>query len=124
MEQEPKPQKPKNLDEEEDFHFIVGKTEEGILAIDSDIKTKYVNQKMAGVFGYSADAMIGAPLFQFMDVEGQQIAMTNISSRRPGAVQKHRFKFLHKNGGHIWVILVTNPLTDNEWRYIERWQQS
>lgn len=107
---------------EERYHSIINESQEGILAIDSDIRTKYINQKMAGVLGYSADLMIGVPLFEFMDEEGQKTALSNISGRRVGATEKHKFKFRHKNGEHLWVTLVTNPLIDDEWRYIERWQ--
>ncbi len=57
---------------EESFRSAINADEKGVLAIDSDIRTKYVNQKMAGVLGYSADLMIGIPLFEFMDEEGQK----------------------------------------------------
>lgn len=107
---------------EERYRSVINECEEGILAIDSDIRTKYVNQKMAGMLGYDADLMIGVPLFEFMDEEGQKVTMSNISSRRWGVIEKHKFKFRHKSSEYLWVTLITNPFTEDEWRYIERWQ--
>jgi diguanylate cyclase (GGDEF)-like protein/PAS domain S-box-containing protein len=61
--------------------------------------------------------MHGRPLFDFMDDEGKVITARNVERRRQGIAEEHEFKFRRQDGGEIWTLLNTVPLTDDAGRY-------
>jgi PAS domain S-box-containing protein len=102
---------------EERYRQIVEMAHEGIWMIDAESRTTFANNRMAEMLGYRADEMLGAPLFDFMDAEGQQIAAANVERRRQGIEEQHDFKFRRKDGAAIWALLSTNPLHDSAGHY-------
>jgi len=52
------------------YQQIVESAEEGIWLVDQQWSTVYVNQRLADMLGWSADAMLGRPITDFMDVAG------------------------------------------------------
>src|SRR6266487_3018067 len=102
---------------EERYRRSVETTEEGIWMIDANDQTTFVNQKMAGLLGYSAAEMIGAPLLAFMDAEGQAISEAALARRRQGIREQLEAKFRRRDGAALWALLATNPVEDDEGRY-------
>ncbi len=102
---------------EEQYRRIVETAQEGIWTIDAANNTSLVNAKMAEMLGYTPDEMMGAPLFAFMDEEGQAIAAANVERRRQGIAEQHDFKFKRKDGADLWALLSTNPIFDKAGQY-------
>jgi len=102
---------------EQRYRCIVETTEEGIWMIDTDNQTTFVNAKMAGMLGYTVDEMSGAPLFAFMDAEGQAIAKASLERRRQGIREQIEAKFRRKDSGVLWALVATNPVEDDAGRY-------
>src|SRR5262249_31584102 len=84
---------------------------------DTDNHTTFVNAKMADMLGYTVGEMSGAPLFAFMDAEGQAIAKASLERRRQGIREQTEAKFRRKDGGVLWALVATNPLEDDAGRY-------
>ncbi|MBN1313923.1 MAG: PAS domain S-box protein [Anaerolineales bacterium] len=103
---------------EERYRQIVETAQEGIWMIDADSKTTFVNPKLAEMFGYAADEMMGAALFDFMDKEGIAIATAKLEARRQGISEQHEFKFLRKDGVPIWTLLNSNPIISHTGDYL------
>jgi two-component system, cell cycle sensor histidine kinase and response regulator CckA len=102
---------------EQRYRRIVETTEEGIWMIDADNQTTFVNQKMADMLGYTVAEMRGAPLFAFMDAEGQAIAKAGLERRRQGIREQIEAKFQRKDSEVIWALVATNPVEDAAGRY-------
>jgi PAS domain S-box-containing protein len=103
---------------EENYRFIVETSEEGIWKIDADNLTMFVNSSMASMLGYSIEEMLGKSLFDFMDQEGREIALTYLESRRQGVREVHDFKFCRKDGADLWGLVSANPIMDGSGQYL------
>ncbi|HEY9750136.1 MAG TPA: EAL domain-containing protein [Allocoleopsis sp.] len=104
--------------QEEQYRRIVETATEGIWMLDENSHTSYVNQQTATMLGYSIEEMLDQPLFAFMDDEGQTLAKLYLERRRQGLLEMHDFKFCHKDGTAVWVMLSTAPLLDEQSNYI------
>ncbi|MCL5957891.1 MAG: PAS domain S-box protein, partial [Chloroflexi bacterium] len=102
---------------EERYRRIVETAVEGIWVIDAESKTVFVNARMAEMLGYTADEMMGQPLFVFTDEEDQSLTETLLDRRRHGVREQHDFKFRRKDGSHVWTILSATPIFDEAGRY-------
>lgn len=103
---------------EERYRRIVETAEEGIWVIDADNNTSFVNRKMMDMLGYTEQEMLGKRLDMFMDIEGQAIASGYLERRRAGISEQHDFKFKRKDGTDLWALIGTNPILDDEGRYM------
>jgi PAS domain S-box-containing protein len=102
---------------EQRYRRIVETANEGIWIIDMEAKTTYVNKKMTEVLGYSAQEMQGKSLFDFMDKDWEKICQEKIQRRRKGIKEKHDFKFICKDGSHLWCLISTSPIFDEQGNY-------
>ena len=99
------------------YRRIVETAQEGIWQIDAEGRTTFANTRMAEMLGCTVAAMQGKSLFDFMDEEGRRIAEANLERRRQGIAEQHDFKFRRLDGGELWALLATNPITDAQGRY-------
>ena len=105
-------------DSEEKFRRLIETAQEGVWVINADRRTTFVNQRMAGMLGYSVDEMLGAPWLAFTDEEDRADVAANIDRGRNGVTRQHDFRFRRKDGTHMWALLVANPLFDQEGNYL------
>ncbi|MBL8482714.1 MAG: diguanylate cyclase [Rhodocyclaceae bacterium] len=99
------------------YREIVETAEEGVWVVDEHNVTRLVNAKFAQMLRYSADSMLGRPVFDFMDAEGREIALRNIERRRAGVREQHEFKLLCSDGTQLWVEMATGPIIDESGAY-------
>jgi len=74
---------------EERYRRIVDTADEGVWTIDAEANTDFVNPKMAQMLGYKVEEMLGRPLADFMDEEGQATAAANVKRREQGIAEQH-----------------------------------
>jgi PAS domain S-box-containing protein len=103
---------------EEKYRLLVENLQEGVWAIDSEVRTTFVNQRMAEMLGYTEEEMLGKHLFEFMDEPGIEIARQNLECRRLGMKERHDFEFLRRDGTRIYATMETAPITDEEGNYV------
>jgi PAS domain S-box-containing protein len=98
------------------YRQIVETANEGNWQTDADMKTIYVNEKMAEMMGYTAGEMTGSHFFDFMDEEG--IALMN-KKLQNGKNSKRTYghKFIKKDGEYLHVLVNATPLHDEKGRY-------
>jgi PAS domain S-box-containing protein len=103
---------------EKKYRQLVELAQEGIWMIDADLKTTFVNPRMAEILGYTVEEMLDKNLFSFMDEQGIEICKTNIERRKKGIKGQHDFEFIRKDGTQIYTSLETNPITDQNGKYV------
>ncbi len=103
---------------EERHRRLVQSAAEGIWTINAASRTDYVNPKMAQMMGYTAEEMLGRPLDDFMDDEGRAILVNLLKRRKEGVSEQFEFKYVRKDGTKLWAFVSTNPLFDDNGKYV------
>jgi PAS domain S-box-containing protein len=98
---------------ERKYRTIVDSSQEGIWVIDDEMRTTFVNERMAAMLGYETGEMMGRPLWDFMDDRQRELAALKMERRRQGISEQHEFEFLRKDGSRIYASLETSPLVDD-----------
>ncbi len=102
---------------EEKYRNIVETDTEGIWIGDPEAKTIYVNKRMAEMLGYTPDEMIGRYAWDFTDEEGKPIIKMKIDKRRQGIDENYEFKFVHKDGSPLLIIVSSKSLFDKAGKF-------
>ena len=97
--------------------LVLETTTEGIWLIDGDARTTFVNPRLAWLLGYTADEMIGEPIFTFIDRERWPVAERNLQQRELGIEDRQEVQLLRKDGTRVWVLGSTNPIFDRNGEY-------
>lgn len=95
---------------EEKYRIFVETANEGIWAIDADFNTTFVNKKMQEMFGYTAEEMMGRPVWDFIppnDVESMKAALLERRTGKPGRYER---RWLKKDGSLVWCLTSGTPL--------------
>ncbi|HEX8436124.1 PAS domain S-box protein, partial [Archangium sp.] len=103
---------------EQRFRLIVEAAQEGVWTIDSDQRTTYVNRYLADLLGYTVDEMLGRPVLDFIPEEAHARVTGNLERRRQGRSDVYDSKLLHKEGRHVWTLMSSNPIYDEEGDYV------
>jgi len=103
---------------EETYRQIVETALEGMWTFDAENRVTFANERLAEMSGYPLDEVIGAPISKFIDQEWVEKAATLINKRlRKGIKEQTDFKFRHRDGRELWVIITASPIFDQEGRY-------
>ncbi len=102
---------------EERYRRIVQTAEEGIWMIDAASITTYVNPKMASMLGYTAEEMLGRPMYDFMDELARETARANVRRREQGISEQHDFRLRRKDGSDQWTAMSTSAAFDDAGHY-------
>ncbi len=108
----------KETHDNERYRRIVEAAEEGIITIDVHALVDFVNPKMARMLGCSVEEVLGCTMTDFMDDEGRRLFAYYLERRQHGVSEQYDFKFIAKHGEELWVSVTTNPLLDDEGRYV------
>ena len=96
------------------YRCIVETASEGVWMFDADSNTTFANSRMAEMLGYTVEEMQGQSVFEFIDDEAREIAESYVQRRRQGIRERHDFKFIRKDGSHLWAIVSATPMFDAE----------
>jgi two-component system, NtrC family, sensor kinase len=95
---------------ESHYRSIVETASEGVWMFDADSKTTFANSRIAEMLGSTVEEMMTRSLFDFLDEESQEIAKNYIERRRQGIQERHDFKFIRRDGSHLWAIVSATPM--------------
>ena len=108
----------KKIEESEKrFRQIVETAQEGIWRTDENNKTVFVNQKTCDILEYPQEEMMGKTVMFFKDEQGGQESLKRLMLREQRVNETHESKFITKSGRHIWTIVSTNPIFNEEGQY-------
>jgi diguanylate cyclase (GGDEF)-like protein/PAS domain S-box-containing protein len=106
---------PPDADADADYRQIVELSREGIITTDSFANITFVNGRLMQMLGYRPEEsgeVLGMSIFSFMDEEGVEQAIQNISRQRAGAHEDFEFKVLHRSGEPRWLLARVAPIFD------------
>ncbi|WP_049559640.1 PAS domain S-box protein [Limnoraphis robusta] len=103
---------------EERYRRLIETSIEGVWMIDTANRTTFVNPQMAIMLGYPVEEMIGKSIFEFIDQDNWQMAVTNVERRRLGISEQHDLKFRHSSGESLWTSVSTAPIFDTSGKYV------
>ncbi|MEN6474158.1 MAG: PAS domain S-box protein, partial [Syntrophaceae bacterium] len=99
---------------EEKYRRIIDTANEGIWIVDADLRTNFVNARLAEMIGYRGEEMIGQRFESFLFEEDLADHEKRIEARREGASDHYERRLRHKDGHAVLVLLSATPILDNE----------
>jgi PAS domain S-box-containing protein len=82
---------------------------DGIWAIDAQLRTSFVNRRMAKMLGYSSEEMVGRNFLEFIfpeDVPAEREAI----ARRHGISEEFEIRYRRKDGSELWARVSSAPI--------------
>ena len=96
------------------YRAIVESAHEGILVLDTEAKITYANPQMAEILGYEPGELIGRTTFEFTDDVGREEIARRLEQRREDQTALYDFRYMHRDGSDIWVLIAATPLTNKD----------
>jgi PAS domain S-box-containing protein len=101
------------------YRRIVETAREGIWVIDaSNVRTTYVNRRMAELLRASIGDVLTAPVSDFVDADWRSIHAEKLARSRLGLPDEYEFKFRRRDGSDFWARVSTNPINDEAGRFL------
>ncbi len=97
---------------EEKFRSIVELANEGILQRDGSSRITYVNHKMAGMLGYSAEELLGRSLTDILFPEDLDEHQSRMAEREQGRGGRYECRLRHRDGSPRWVLVSATARRD------------
>ncbi|MBI5521240.1 MAG: PAS domain S-box protein [Desulfarculus sp.] len=101
---------------EERYRRIVETANEGIWAVDQEERTTFVNQRLAGMLGYTSQEMLGRTVASFVLPEDLADYQAHLAQRRSGLGGHYERRFRRQDGSHIWTLISSTPIMDDQGR--------
>ncbi len=99
------------------YRRIVDTATEGVLALDLNVIITFVNARMADMFGYSSEEMMGRSFTDFMFKEDMPDHLQRMENRHQGRSEVYERRFLRKDGDVVWTLVSATPVFDDQHRY-------
>jgi PAS domain S-box-containing protein len=102
----------------EPYRQIVEMAGEGIWAIDSRMRTTYVNRRMSELLGYSPQEMLGREPAEFVDEHERHTTLHKWRNGCRHHLAEHDFRFRSKAGTDVWTTCSVTPFHDVSGKFI------
>jgi len=102
------------MESEAKYRQLVELAQEGVWALDDNNRTVFVNPHMAKMLGYSESEMIGKDLGSFLEKPDSDLAMHNLEGCKLGNQGECEFKFVQKDGAHMYANIAASSIQDDE----------
>ena len=96
------------------YRSLIETTTEGVWVVDRDDRTTFVNARTAELLGYAPEAMLGKPVWDFMDsasrLESQRLKVDIFAGTRSGG----DVRFTRADGEEIWAHVSTSVILGDD----------
>jgi PAS domain S-box-containing protein len=106
------------IEQQSRYRNIVETASEGIWIIDGQARTTFVNARLAEMFGYSPDEMLGSEPYDFIFEEEQQAARERFRNRMSGDNRPLDFRYRRKNGSELLAAVSTSILSGSKGEFV------
>ena len=91
---------------EEKYRRIVETAQEGLWAVDGQVRTTHVNEKMAAMLDYSPEELVGKPFLNFIHPDDRRI--DDDDQHVFAAITTHHdMRLVRRNGDVVWTVIST-----------------
>jgi PAS domain S-box-containing protein len=94
---------------EQRFKQLVDVAQEGIWVADERGTMTYVNQRMSELLGHPGGAMLGRPVYEFLDPASRPAAQRALAKPVAGA-KSLDLRFKHRDGTELWGLVSASPI--------------
>ena len=105
-------------DSEERYRRIVETANEGIWTLDTRAEITFVNPRFAGMLGYPAAELLGAPMCQLLPESAKDRPAIRIERARAGLSEENEVWLLRKDGSSLWALIKTSPIHGSDGSYL------
>jgi PAS domain S-box-containing protein len=102
---------------EEKCQRILDTAYEGIPVVDENFVFTFVNKRMAEMFGYEPEEMLGKRLEDLILEEDLPSFLERKKRHIKGIAEQFERRYLRKDGSILWVLVTTNPVMDADGRF-------
>jgi len=102
---------------EQKYRILVENMGEGLWALDENMVTTFVNNKLCEIMGYSKDEILGKEVFCFFKGESKKILRTELEKRAKGGSSTYILQTRTKKGKEIFLSVSGVPLLDKEGKF-------
>jgi PAS domain S-box-containing protein len=99
---------------EEDARQALEFSFDGIWTLDSELRTTFVNARMAEMLGYSPEAMLRRQVYDFLFPQDVPAAEAAVNRRKNGVREELEFRFRRHDGSELWARVATAPILAGE----------
>ena len=95
------------------YRTIIDTAHEGIWTVDRANTITFANPRAASMLGYEHDALLGRPVFDFIDGLLHDDARVVLDRQHATASrEQYDLRLRHRNGHNMWVTIAASPLLD------------
>ncbi|MCE5243135.1 MAG: PAS domain S-box protein [Syntrophobacteraceae bacterium] len=102
---------------EEQYRRFIETANEGVWAIDTELRIVFVNRIICDLLGYSRQELEGKSVLDFFFEEDMPDHRARIACAQNGIDEKFECRLLRKNGKPLWTIISAKSLLDDRGRY-------
>jgi PAS domain S-box-containing protein len=106
------------IEQESRYRNIVETASEGIWIIDGQARTTFVNARLAEMFGFTPDEMLGCEPYDFIFEEEQQAARERFRNRMSGDKRPLDFRYRRKDGSELLATVSTSILSGTKGEFV------
>ena len=99
---------------EERYRRILDTAQEGIWIVDIDGRTRYVNERLCHMLGYSADELYDTPFVDYLHPTFISGALDGFARRVSGDPGQTEYRYSRRDGDDLWANVASSPLRDAE----------
>lgn len=103
---------------ESKYRHIVETAHEGIWMLNQDNLTVFVNARLSGMLGYTAEELLGTPPRKYYAPGFLEKAEAMSEEHKKGKVLLTDWLYLRKDGSLLWCIVSSKPILDEEGNYM------
>ena len=100
-------------DSEQRFKQLVDVAQEGIWVADERGVITYVNQRMGDLLGYQNGALLGRPVYDFLDATARAGAQRALGRPTPSG-ENLDLRFRRQDGTELWGLVSASPITGRD----------
>ncbi len=99
------------------YRQLIENVLEGVWVIDTEAKLTFVNPRIAEIFGYTVEEMIGKSIFSLVDKKSASVLNRTLERRKRGVKEWYDFGFMRKDGTQVYTRVSGTPIFDDEGNY-------
>src|SRR2546423_10058292 len=103
---------------EASYRRLLDTTYEGVWVCDAELRTTYVNQRLAEMLGVGAEEMIGRSAFDFLDDAARAEVEQRWERRAQGLKEQYDLRLRRRDGSELWAIVCATPIRGERGEFV------